>query len=71
MDESTDQPPGVVYPGYELRDHLQPRVNVDGLNSLHQGFVDFREMAVVKPQRQKSERESEREREREGVCVCV
>ena len=39
VNKSTDQFPGVVNPGYELGDHLEPCVNVDGLNSLHQGLV--------------------------------
>ena len=52
VDEPADQPPRVVYPGYQLGDHLQPGVNVNGLHSLHQGLVDVRQVAIVKPQGQ-------------------
>ena len=56
VDESTDKPPGVVNPGYELGYDLKPCVDVNSLNSLHQGLVHIWEMTVVKPQSQQPEK---------------
>lgn len=38
--------------------NLQPRVYLDSLDALHQGFIDLRPVAIVKPQSQNPEREN-------------
>ena len=50
VDELVDQPARGVDASDELRDHLQPGVDVDGANALHQSVVDVSEVTVVEPQ---------------------
>lgn len=40
--------------------YLKPGVNLDGLDALHQGLVDFRPVAIVKPQSQNPEKRQQR-----------
>lgn len=57
--EFADEPSGVVYPGYELRDDLQPCVYVNGPDAIHQRLVHLHQVTVVKPQSQQSGRKGE------------
>ena len=56
VDEPADQLPLSIDPGNQLRDDLEPRVDVDGADTFHQGFVHFGPVAVVEPQRQEPQR---------------
>ena len=49
MDEFADQALGVVYPGNELWDDLQPGVYFYGANTITQGLVHIRQVSIVKP----------------------
>ena len=47
-----DESPWGVDASDELRDHLEPGVYVNGVNTLNQSLMDIREMAIVEPQSQ-------------------
>ena len=55
MDKFADEAAWMVDPGYELWDHLEPGVNINGTNTLHQSFVDILQVPIVKPESQQSE----------------
>ena len=52
MDELVDESPWGVDASDELRDHLEPGVDVNGANTLYQSLMDIGEMAIVEPQSQ-------------------
>ena len=56
VDESRDERAGRVDPGDELRDDLQPRVDLDGADAVVQRLVHLAEVAVVEEQRQQPQR---------------
>ena len=56
VDEAPDQLTLGVDTGDQLGDDLEPRVDVDGADALHERLVDFGPVAVVEPQRQEPQR---------------
>ena len=52
MGELLDQSPWGVDASDELRDHLEPGVDVSGANALNESLMEIGEMAIVEPQSQ-------------------
>lgn len=55
VDQAADQLALGVDAGNELRNDLEPSVDVDGPDTFHQGFVHFRPVTVVEPEGEEAE----------------
>lgn len=54
MDQPLHQRSGCVNAGNQLRNHLQPVVDLDALDAFSHDLVDLGPLPIVKPQRQES-----------------
>ena len=54
MNQASNKLARSVDPSDQLRNNLQPSVDLDSLDAFHKSFVNFRPVAVIKPQCQQS-----------------
>ena len=59
MNQASNELARSIDPGDQLRNNLQPRVDLNCLDPFNEGFVNFRPLAIIKPQCQQSNVENE------------
>lgn len=66
VDQPSNQLSLSVDPCNQLRDHLKPRVDVDGADAFNQRFVDLGPVSVIEPQREEPKSILQRTAVRQG-----